>query len=38
MNIISKVLETENWELENGKKNRILLLQKVAKTGNNVIM
>ena len=24
----------KNWELENGKKNRVLAFQKVAKTGN----
>ena len=25
----------KNWELENGKKIRVLAIQKVAKTGNN---
>ena len=34
MNISSMVQFNKNWELENGKKIRVLAFQKVAKTGN----
>ena len=34
MNISSTVRFDKNWELENGKKIRLLAFQKVAKTGN----
>ena len=34
MNISSTVRFSKNWELENGKKNRVLAIQTVAKTGN----
>ena len=34
MNIKSTVWLAKNWELENGKKIRVLAFQKLAKTGN----
>ena len=34
MNINSTGTGSQNWELENGKKIGVLVIQKVAKTGN----